>query len=43
MAWPDLIVASILAMLALTGGWQIIRQARGELQQVHHSSLRPAE
>ena len=30
-AWPDLIVAAIMAGLALTGGFQIIRQARGEL------------
>lgn len=30
-AWPDLIVAAIMALLALTGGYQIIRQARAEL------------
>lgn len=30
-AWPDLIVAVIMATLALSGGWQIIRQARREL------------
>jgi len=30
-AWPDLIVAAIMAVLALTGGVQIIRQARLEL------------
>ena len=30
-AWPDLIVAAIMAGLALTGGFQIIRQARAEL------------
>ena len=30
-AWPDLIVAAIMAALALTGGFQIIRQARNEL------------
>ena len=29
--WPDLIVASIMAALGLSGGWQIVRQARGEL------------
>jgi Co/Zn/Cd efflux system component len=33
-AWPDLIVAAILALLGLTGGWQIIAQARGELRHV---------
>ena len=32
-AWPDLIVAAILAGLAITGGWQIVRAARHEL---HH-------
>jgi Co/Zn/Cd efflux system component len=29
--WPDLIVASIMAALGLSGGWQIIRQALAEL------------
>lgn len=42
-AWPDLVVAAILATLALTGGWQIIRQARGELQHVLRAELQPAE
>ncbi|SDB46717.1 cation transporter [Belnapia rosea] len=31
-AWPDLIVATIMAALGLSGGWQIVRQARSELQ-----------
>ena len=30
-AWPDLAVASLMAMLALHGGWTVLRQARGEL------------
>lgn len=30
-AWPDLIVAAIMAALGLSGGWQIVRQARAEL------------
>ena len=30
-AWPDLIVAAIMALLALTGGFQVVRQASGEL------------
>lgn len=30
-AWPDLIVASIMAGLAIWGGLDVIRQARGEL------------
>ncbi len=42
-AWPDLTVAAILATLGLTAAWQIIGQARGELRQVHHSHLHPAE
>ncbi|WP_106639746.1 cation transporter [Allosphingosinicella vermicomposti] len=32
-AWPDLIVASILAALGISGGRQIIRQARRELEE----------
>jgi Co/Zn/Cd efflux system component len=31
-AWPDLIVASVMAALALTGGVQVLRQALGELK-----------
>jgi Co/Zn/Cd efflux system component len=30
--WPDLIVATIMAMLALQGAWIVMRQALGELQ-----------
>jgi Co/Zn/Cd efflux system component len=30
--WPDLIVAAIMASLSISGGWQIVRQARGELR-----------
>jgi Co/Zn/Cd efflux system component len=29
--WPDAIVAAIMGMLGLSAGWQIVRQARGEL------------
>ncbi len=29
--WPDIIVAAIIGGLGLSGGWQIVRQARGEL------------
>ncbi len=32
-AWPDLLVAALMASLALQGGWQVLRQARGELGQ----------
>ncbi|MCB2077186.1 MAG: cation transporter [Novosphingobium sp.] len=31
-AWPDLIVATIMAALALTGGLQVFRQAMAELK-----------
>jgi Co/Zn/Cd efflux system component len=31
-AWPDLAVASLMAALALHGGWTVLSQARGELQ-----------
>jgi len=30
-AWPDLLVAALMATLAVRGGWQVWRQARGEL------------
>src|SRR5258708_4163682 len=30
-SWPDLIVAAIMAALSISGGWQIVRQARNEL------------
>ena len=30
-AWPDLIVAAVMAALGISGGVQIMRQARGEL------------
>ena len=29
--WPDLAVAIVMAGLAITGGWSVLRQARGEL------------
>ena len=30
-AWPDLLVASLMAALALQGGWTVMRKARREL------------
>jgi len=39
-AWPDCIVAAALAGLGISGGIQIIRQARGELRG---HILQPAE
>ncbi|ABQ70178.1 cation efflux protein [Rhizorhabdus wittichii RW1] len=38
-AWPDLIVAAILAGLGVSGGWQIMRQARGELSSIDASAV----
>jgi Co/Zn/Cd efflux system component len=44
--WPDLIVAAIMASLGISGGWQILRQARGELRSIGRTdidqSTRPA-
>lgn len=31
-AWPDLVVASLIAAVALHGGWSVLRQARSELK-----------
>ncbi|MEH6366394.1 MAG: cation diffusion facilitator family transporter [Pseudomonas marincola] len=36
-AWPDLIVASIMASLAISAAYQVTRQARDELQAEVHS------
>jgi Co/Zn/Cd efflux system component len=33
-AWPDLAVAAVMAALAITGGWTVLRQARSELGRV---------
>ena len=30
-SWPDLLVASVMAALALSGSWSVLRQARQEL------------
>ena len=38
--WPDVIVATIMASLALQGAWLVIQQSLNELRQ---SSLAPAE
>jgi Co/Zn/Cd efflux system component len=31
-AWPDLVVATIMAALGVSGGWQIVRHATAELR-----------
>jgi len=32
--WPDVAVAAVMGALGLSGGWQIVRQARGELARL---------
>ena len=32
-AWPDIIVAAVIAMIFLQSAWEIIREARGELRE----------
>ena len=36
-AWPDLVVAATMALLAVSAAWSVVRQARGELRE--HSML----
>ena len=36
-AWPDLAVAAVMAGLAISGGWTVIRHARQELASTHAS------
>lgn len=31
-AWPDLVVAGVMGVLALTGAWTVLKQARAELR-----------
>ena len=43
-AWPDLLVASLMAALALHGGWSVLQQARAEIGQArstedHHGHV----
>ena len=40
--WPDVVVAAIMGGLGLWGGWQIVRQARGEIRS-ERSTLVAAE
>jgi cation diffusion facilitator family transporter len=32
-AWPDLLVAGVMGMLALSGAWTVLRQARAEIRE----------
>lgn len=38
-AWPDLIVAAIMASLGVSGGWQIVMHASAELRGPHVERL----
>ena len=40
--WPDLVVATIMAMLGISGGWQIVRQAEDELRHAPAAFQRAA-
>jgi len=40
-AWPDLLVAMVMATLAITASWSVIRQSRAEMSSgkaTHHAS-----
>jgi Co/Zn/Cd efflux system component len=41
--WPDILVATIMASLALQGAFIVIQQARAELQRVRRPIALPAE
>lgn len=41
--WPDFVVGAGMAMLALSGAWRIMRQARSELQSEVSTRLQAAE
>lgn len=36
-AWPDLLVATVMGVLALTGAWTVLKQARQELRPATHA------
>jgi Co/Zn/Cd efflux system component len=41
-AWPDLVVAAVMASLAITAGLAVVRQAMAELKQVPGHASDPA-
>jgi Co/Zn/Cd efflux system component len=41
-AWPDLVVAAIMALLAISAGWSVVRQARDELTSPSQGKRGPA-
>lgn len=40
--WPDIVVAGIMAALGIGGGWQVVKQARGELRAAGVAEASPA-
>lgn len=36
-AWPDLAVAMVMALLAISGGWSVLRRAHGEIRGLANS------
>jgi Co/Zn/Cd efflux system component len=40
-AWPDLLVALVMALLALSAGWSVMQQARSELNTSHQGTSSP--
>lgn len=42
-AWPDLVVASAIGLLALSGAWAVLRQARGELRSASPRAPSPVQ
>lgn len=41
-AWPDLLVAAAMGLLALTGAWSVVRHARAELRTAQASAAQPS-
>ncbi|PKU24502.1 cation transporter [Telmatospirillum siberiense] len=39
--WPDVVVAAIMAGLGVSGGFQIVRQAREELRRTRNGAMEP--
>ena len=42
-AWPDLAIAAVMGVLALTSAWQVMRQARSELAQETSAAAAPVD
>ena len=41
-AWPDLLVAGVMAVLALTGAWAVMQQARAEQREARQYPRTPS-